>query len=258
MGKTPGTCDDTAVTANQQKARQLVGNVKKYGNVPVTVNSRDDAGNIELLLPMNDGSTQVLKTTWGDLKTMWAPCPSSLPSSALPGDPGPAPAKDSTGGLFISSTVLLAADGSDKGVQHEAIKWPREFAADDHGDHQAVKFWPTKIVVTGVAPDSGVTKSTSIDLLDPALAEPNQQITTDHNMLTLRLTSDGCNTVGVPFDSRPFLARAMEVIRTEKANPRALAAAWRIVTNVAEQLRPSMDDDGYRRMLQELLPAYEP
>jgi hypothetical protein len=257
MGKTPGSCDDATITENQKEAKRLVGDVARYAKVQVKVKSRDTAGNVELSLPKTDGTAEVLQTVWGDLKTMWAPCPSSLPSAAVPADPGTAPPTDAKGGLYISDAVLLTPEGKDKGIRHDAIKWPREFGSDHDGKHQTVKVWPTRIEVTGIADGSGIEDPVSVDLLDPNMAERNQQITSDPSALTLRLTRAGCQRFGVPFNARPFLAGAIEVIKSEQADPRALAAAWQIAVDVADQLRATQDDEDYWNLLREVLPNFK-
>jgi len=206
MGILPGMCDDATTEANRAAAKQLVGD-RSYGAVQVFVKDSDPiAGTVRLLLPMVNGGSREVELQWGDIDTMWASCPSSLPSSAVPEDAGPVPSKGATGTLLLSSG-LLAPDGVESGVQHDLTKWPREWAADNDS-YQAVKIWPTKILITGIAIETGATQEYTVDLLDPAMAKPHQGIKADHHTLRLLLTRDGCAVFGQIFSGSHHRSRS--------------------------------------------------
>lgn len=257
MGTTPGNCDDISIKSNRTAAVNTVG-TRKYGLVNVTVLESDAAsGIVKLALPKTNGQVHIIKVAWGDLDAMWAPCPSTLASSAVPDDPGPPPPAGATGKVEICNLVL-EPNGHDIGVRHEIVKWPRENGDDDTGYYQEVKVAPTKLSLFGLAPESGVEATSSIDLLDPALAKPGQTITTDGGLVTLQLTASGCAKFHVPFKGARQLARAVEIIDSEHANARLVAAAWQIVAIAAEQYKPPAPgaSDKTLYLLQKVLPKF--
>jgi hypothetical protein len=259
MAKNPGECDEATCEANQTTAKGMVGK-QLYALTDVRVVDNDTTGNtptITVMTANSDGSTNTDVLSWSTVADLWAPCPSTLPSSAQPGDSGPPPPADTSGQLYLSTTVL---------AKHRNIttltrpKWPLEFGADQLY-YQNIKIWPTKIVVYGVELEDGVANTGYVDLLDPKLAQRGQQLTTDHLPMTLSLTPAGCASFHVTYNpSLEDLQRAARVIQSPATSPDALSAAWDVVSAglMAYHQRthpPNSTDTGVLEILRALLPG---
>src|SRR5262245_54379653 len=107
---TPGSCTDSDNDNNRTIAKNK-GYKDDYEHVPVWVKAHgvNQAGETTITFEGKDlkGNRHPHTAVWGDEKAMWAPCPSSLPSSAVPDHPGQPPAVDSTGELYLYRDLLL-------------------------------------------------------------------------------------------------------------------------------------------------------
>jgi hypothetical protein len=161
------------------RGRAEFQNGRIYCAVNVLVTAANRQNNTITFYADGSGDDPVKHTeTWGDEQVMWAANPSTLPSQAPPGHPGPPlPAPGSAGLLYLSQEYLTArAD---------------EFRAP-------LRLWPTSVKVTGVElADNGAFRSATVDLLDRQMAKPGQAIVADGSVLTLSLSNDGWNKFGV-------------------------------------------------------------
>lgn len=225
----PGQCH--LMTKAEQDANDAAAQYAYIG-APVLVTDTDGVS-ITFYAPDSSGNPVELKATWGDETVMWAPCPSSLPSQAVPGSPGSPPGAGATGVLYLRDTVLAA-----KGVEGTTPKWPKRLGGVDAaagGFHNALKIWPTGIVVTGVELANGKFSIGSVNLLSNTRARAAQTVVATHAVVELELTADGVQGFSVVFNPFPFLPAAVEVIKG-RVVPAELAEAWRIVAACVQQL----------------------
>lgn len=238
----PGECDDATNAANQTAAKQMVGS-RLYALTDVLVVGNDTTGTTSTITVMtgnDDGSTNTDVLSWSTVDDLWAACPSSLPSSAQPGDAGPPPPAGTSGQLYLSDSYLKKRPNI---TTFTRPKWPLAFGADDH-PCQDVRVWPTKIVVYGVELEDGIANTGQVDLLDSRLARRGQQLTIDHLPLTLSLTEEGSAGFYVTFSpALPELRRAASVIEGRATSPDALVAAWRVVSNCLANYRRAIHPD---------------
>lgn len=259
MARNPGECDDATNAEYGAAALEMVG-TRRYALTDVHIigsNTTETASTVTVVTGNNDGSTNTDVLSWSTVDDLWAPCPSPLPSSAQPGDPGPPPPAGTSGQLYLSDSFLKKRTNI---TTFTRPKWPLEFGADDHY-YQDVKIWPTKIVVYGVELEDGIANTGQVDLLDSRLARRGQQLTIDHLPITLSLTQDGCANFHVTYSpALPELRRAASVIEGRALSPHAQAAAWQVVSaslaNYHRAIHPDVSARAETRsILQRLLPG---
>jgi hypothetical protein len=250
----PGKCDDPTNLSNQAEAQKKFGNTALFAPVMVLVTERLDDKTITLTGKNKTGGNSSFTVSWGDEAVMWAPCPSSLPSAAVPGNYGVAPAKNAVGNLFLHINWLSKTD-----LVHDLPKWPRSLGMDTTAVvarkfSAPLRVWPTSIVVRGVELENDLHVSGKVDLLDPRFAKPDQTIRTDGGVITLELTELGFDAFDVRFDGFKELANAIEILRNkdERSSPSVIAAALRIVALCIE------NSDRATRQQLEMLTAIVP
>ena len=249
MTKNPGSCDDVTNKANRADAITMVGN-KNYGPVSVTIKGTNVAEQLITFIAKDPtGRPATYKARWGNLDDMWAPCPSSLPSSAKPGVPGPLPAVGAFGQLYMSDLYLAANNAVPDGTP----KWPKAQATPTNY-YEPLEIRPTSVVVSGIELKNGKFFGGTIDLMDPNLAAPGQTITEGTDTV-LQLSKQAFAIFGVKFDALAKLDEAVNVI-TAQDDPEAIAAAWQIVAACVAQLPVDHAhlSDHQRKQLRRVLP----
>jgi hypothetical protein len=215
---------------NEQSAKDAGGKGKLYGPANVEVLETDSVAN---WVKLRVAGVEV-KCEWTSAN-VWARCPSSLDC-----DDKRLPAKGDTGVLYLSEALC-----KQHGLVHVQIKWPDSMPAAT--EYRPLMVWPTALMFRGVdvsTPHAG--PPVTIDLLDPNLAAPGQELTLDSRPVTLQLSQRGFQRFFKPWSQLDTLRRATEAIKSaQRAAPavgprrpaRELALAWAEVANWEEQLR---------------------
>lgn len=157
------------------------GSMELYGPASVLVLEADAVHNSVRFLV---GATEV-KCDW-TADFVWARCPSTLDCSDTT-----LPAANETGTLYLSERLIDAY-----GLSKVEIKWPDALPAPT--EYRSVTVWPTAMTLRGVelgARDgevvAAISPEVSIDLTDPAIAAPGQQIALDGKPVVLQLSQAG-------------------------------------------------------------------
>lgn len=177
--------------ADIQERVRVVGGSELYGPASVLITEADAVTNSVRFLV---GATEVTCDWTSDF--VWAGAPSTLPC-----DDTTLPAAHQAGTLYLSERLV-----EQHGLDAITIKWPD--ALPEATEYREVTLWPTGLTFRGVEvparPEGGCASAeggerssavklpeVSIDLTDPAIAAPGQQVALDGKPMTLRLSQAG-------------------------------------------------------------------
>lgn len=172
---------DTCSQAKFESSAQVASGFELYGPASVLVLEADALNNSVRFLV---GATEV-KCDW-TADFVWAGSPSTLAC-----DDTKLPAVHDAGTLYLSERLL-----DTYGLRIVPIKWPDALPAAT--EYRSVTVWPTAMTLRGVelgARDgevvAAISPEVSIDLTDPTIAAPGQQIALDGKPVVLQLTQAG-------------------------------------------------------------------
>lgn len=227
---TPGSCKSEDIDAAAPKA-DATGH--KYAPMFVTVTKQVSASEIEIAIW---GVKSSFTVRWGDTDVMWSACPSSLPSLAVPGEPGQLPATGAAGMLYLSDTFLAAND------INETPKWPYKMPSEPLTAE--IELLPLSLQLTALYTHAGKSKQATIELLDRTLSSRNQTLELDKaKLLKVRLTELGFRELRADFDpGAQALDKAIELLASGGASPEDAATAWGVIANAASLLARAPED----------------
>ncbi|GEM_PF-2129327 len=240
----PGNCDVKTNEANAEECRKTG---RYYGAALVTIDETRNNGSSWTIAFSATNTDRVLTRftgiTWGDQATMWASCPSSLPSKATATDAGDPPPIGTRGYLYLEKDFLAK-----NRILAGTPKWPDSLGAPEPF-YNTIEIWPSSLILKGAELSDSDRTVGSVDLLDPTLAAPNQQLTTNGEPISVRLTQNGLKKFGLTFLPWALLPEAVKVIEGARKDAHALAAAWQVVAIAVDRLsadraaRLAKDDD---------------
>jgi hypothetical protein len=229
---TPGSCKAEDIDAAAPKA-EATGH--KYAPVFVTVTKQVSPSEIEIAIW---GVKTPFTVHWGDTSVMWAACPSSLPSQAVPDNPGKLPAVGAAGILYLSDTFLTSNS------INETPKWP--YKMPDEPLTAEIEVLPQSLLLTATYPHNG--KQATIELLDRGSSSREQTIELSKTkLLKVQLTQSAFTKLGAEFDpGEQALDDAIDLLGSGKGSPEASAAAWRVIAAAADLLATASDSTSDR------------
>ncbi|MCW5802205.1 MAG: hypothetical protein KIT31_07440 [Deltaproteobacteria bacterium] len=227
----PRTCDALTIRQHRELAVTRYTETDRFCEVAnVLVLTSPNPGKLvfRALNVRNEMTDYVVP--WDD-ELVYAPCPSTLPSSATPSQIGPLPATGATGSLWVDKTWAAGTD-----IKSSIPKWPLSFAAGDVLEsvgsfYKPVKVWVARVIVEGTELETGNAYTGAVDLADAFYARPGQTLTCEGGVAPLDLTADGCGAgFNVQFGGGARLESAIGVIQASARHTNAdVAAALRTV-----------------------------
>lgn len=224
----PKKCTDAE---NESNAKTAATTGQFYGLVELVVTGHLKGDNGEPQIEFvrrgdEDGKRYVIP--WGVTKSMWAPCPSSLPSNAVACEPSEPPEVGAYGSLYLSETFLEAAD-----IPEEA-KWPLRLAVD-HGSYPELAIYPLSLELTGVEMVSGDFCKATIDLLDPTVTKKEQTLELDGTSpIKVALSAKGWDAFLLHLPTNESVEDALRTLAEPAAHDALrVAAAWTVIARAA-------------------------
>jgi hypothetical protein len=173
--------NENCIRGDIESNTHAAGGFELYGPASVLVLEADARNNSVRFLV---GATEV-KCDW-TTDFVWTSSPTTLDC-----DDSTLPAVNETGTLYLSERLIEAYD-----LNSITIKWPDALPAPT--EYRSVTVWPTAMTLRGVelgARDgevvAAISPEVSIDLTDPAIAAPGQQIALDGKPMVLKLSQAG-------------------------------------------------------------------
>lgn len=224
-----------------------------YGAVEILVTERvqGPAGTWTIGFSVRgDASGRTYRADWGNAAQMWAPCPSTLPSNATPGDPGVPPADGVSGKLYLSKEFL-----DENGIAAEP-KWPPLLPVLPPVSEE-LEVYPLKLELTGLEMRSGKFRKATIDLLDTKLAASRQTIVLDSSSpVRVHLTKTAfLSRFRLPFGpSSRAIEEALGVLKSREAKSQEIAGALGVIAAAAASAASAEEPDAKpSRVVRELL-----
>lgn len=218
------------LTEDEQKAHDEAAQTA-YGGVNVLI-----LGNKDGTITFNAvGDKEGVEHTaeWGNEEVMWCACPSTLPSAAKLGDPGPVPEIEAQGILYLSEKYLSETPD----LRPVVSKWPLRLPAEATN---VMRIWPTRVVVTGVGfKDGGMYDLATVDLLDPAecLPRTDDVVPLDGSAFEVPLTQTGVQRFNATFSYTHVLPQAIATIAAAEPDPARMAKAWSVIDGALRNVR---------------------
>ena len=198
MPTNPGSCDSTTNNANKTIAAARVP-LREFDPVPnVAIKSVTGTAIVYSAIG-NDGVRRDRgPVTWGDETKMWAYCPSSLPSTAVnaaAGNPGPPPAVNARGTLYLENAYRIQIDVAPApGVT--TPKFPSNLGAND-GLSGELEVELKSVSIEGVLLlADGTQRDVTLDLLDRALVVA-QTVSFSDGSFDAQVTGRGREALGL-------------------------------------------------------------
>lgn len=241
MPTPPRPFDPKAAEANRILAEDIYKNdLDSFAPIDVIVEKVDETvapPTITVrvqLIPDNPPTTPPKTTTltipWTQ-KSVWAPQPSTLVSSATAEKMGPPPLVDSFGVLYIHKKH------NDGKILFPTPKFPRNLPAPK--DYKPLEIYPTSLVLGGVQLLDGLHYADgSVDMFDFRLAEPHQTFQVDRcGVATVSLTKEGFARFNAKWNVQELLPEALDVLtNTKQYSTGEIARALRTVARVLENV----------------------
>lgn len=263
MGLTfPGNCDEDTKIANAKAAMKLVPNLG-FAPITVKVTDRDPAnGKFSFIALGKDGNTHEYKDVeWGNNKTIWVCCPSTLPSTC--NDPEDKTNRTRPPNIGISGDLYFEGSFADAlKLKHGTPKWPGSAAFD--GPFAEITVMPSKILLTGIELEDGLDSEATVDVGDFALADIHHALVLNPAGTKLRLSKAGFTQFGVPFPTFSSLnedvTNAVATIQAAATDARAMARAWAVIATAVAKIEndPGTAAESLIALVREVMPGFEP
>lgn len=121
----PGKCDQATIDHYEKLIGSPTG-PRYYGVNTTVLNVAIDPATKQEMVTLEvfgtDGKPRQFELGWCDESQMWAPCPSTLPSQAQHGNPGPPPAVGAVGVLYLHRD-----ETNNRQLQTTTSKWPLKY-----------------------------------------------------------------------------------------------------------------------------------
>src|SRR5262249_44922958 len=150
---------------------------RNYAPIDVKITNRRliSPGSWTIDFVVSGMGSQTFSARWGNEADMWAPCPSTVESSATASAAGEPPDTTSAG---ASGTLYLSGEYITSNKIPGTPKWPTALP-DWFGPYATLRVFPTSLTITGIELNDGRQISGTVELLDPRLSARDQTITLD-------------------------------------------------------------------------------